>query len=1195
MLRKLLNSGIALVLLSLLATAVSAASTPLTLVPRSEVITTQVKFDAPITRWLAQHPTLKVGVWGPDQPPIYLSVDPTTYEGLAADYIHVLERALDVKVEVHRFASPADAQAALAAGSIDLLSAYNADLYPSDNIVPSLPWLLDHSVLLLRDKEPANSPLNLTGRTLNYIADYSRASELAQAYPDASIKPELSYINAVSAVAWGQSDATWINRSTADFIIRNGFATKFRIIQSPVLSNLNLSFGVSKSNPLLLRAINESLNRIPLASRIGIANRWGLTSDNVIKANPLALTAEEQNWLRTHPEITVLFNATTAPNAFINKEGKLNGVVVDLMNTLASRYGMKFNFIAAHGRAEMIRLGQQHPDALYAVVPMTADYQTTWNVLTTRPYLMTPVVLMVNATSPTLSSLTAMRGRKIAVTQFNPITPWLQQHYPDIAIVTNPSVEMGYAMMKKGEVDGVVTTQFDANYLLASDPERGFKIGIRLGDDIARIAMAANPDNPLLVSIMNKALLDLPPESLQRINAHWQPKNNVLRQPSWRDWQGVIVKVAACIVLVVALLLLWTRHIHRISRQRESARRALADQLAFVRTLIDASPIALYVMDREKRLVHSNPALRQALNAGEDKTLAEYLLESDHLDEQVKDRLRTIIKRVMTDGVPEVYEGPLKLNNAICFVHHWIVPWRDTNNEVVGVIGGWLDISEKEKLVNDLRSAKDEADLANQSKSVFLSSMSHEIRTPMNAIIGLLELEVNEHQQQGINNENVRVAWESAKSLLLLIGDILDLSKIESGTYELRPSCIDVPQLVSSVVNLFENRAREKDLELTLEVELEHTTYLLDPLMINQLVSNLVSNAIKFTDSGSVTVSVYQSQEVNDGRSDLVIDVTDTGPGLTSEQQERIFAPFVQVEGRKARLGTGLGLSICRRLAELMGGELQVESEPGEGASFLFYFSAEACAAETIALSADDDERSMHVLIVDDHSPNRLLLTQQLEMMGHQVIAAESGEQALEILHSGVAVDLITTDVTMPGMDGFELTRHIRQLELQHNKAPKPILGLTAHAQSSVVDKCREAGMNECLFKPVRSAQLHDAVNRLMGRSAFTPVKDIISDDQKRLQALKFLHEEVIRTNRSDLHKLTKMVESGDRLQIAKMAHRLLGGARIMQRNELEEACALLENISQDESCTISDFREALIAITERVDELERQLTADGE
>jgi two-component system sensor histidine kinase EvgS len=276
-----------------------------------------------------------------------------------------------------------------------------------------------------------------------------------------------------------------------------------------------------------------------------------------------------------------------------------------------------------------------------------------------------------------------------------------------------------------------------------------------------------------------------------------------------------------------------------------------------------------------------------------------------------------------------------------------------------------------------------------------------------------------------------------------------------------------------------------------------------------------------------------------------------------------------------------------------MGGELHVESEPGEGASFLFYFSAEACAAETIALRADDEERSLHVLIVDDHSPNRLLLTQQLEMMGHQVTAAASGEEALEILHSGVSIDLITTDVTMPGMDGFELTRHIRHWELQHNMAPQPILGLTAHAQSSVVDKCREAGMNECLFKPVRSAQLHDAVNRLMGRSTFTPAVENIPDDQKRLQAMKFLHEEVIRTNRSDLHKLASMVESGDRPQITKMAHRLLGGARIMQREELEQACALLEKISQDASCTINDFREALIEITYRVEELERHLTSD--
>ncbi|WP_455853525.1 ATP-binding protein [Pantoea endophytica] len=1186
MLRATIFLGYVLTLFGLLSSASLAHSGGLTLLPRSEVITSEIQFDARIRKWLAQHPVIKVGVWGPPQPPIFMNNDPLVYEGLGADYLHVLERALDVKIEVQKFDSATEAQQALRNGEVDILGAFNPDLYPVKDILSSSPWLLDHSALITPINSPSPTSESMRNQKLSYIANNSHQNVLNEEFPGANLKPEEAYLNTMTSVAWGQSRAAWVNRSTAEYLLTYGFTDKVKIANSPVISNLNLSFGVSNKNPLLLRAINESLGRVPLASRIGIANRWGLSSDNVTKANPLALTAEEQNWLRTHPEITVLLDKSAAPNTFVNKEGKMVGAAVDLMNTLSARYGLKFKYVVSSGRSEMVRMGQRYPDALYGSVPEVQPFETTWNVLTTRPYILSPLVLLVAESSPQIADLYQLRGRKIAITTLNPMIDWFHQHYPGITIVSVRTLEEGYAMLKKGQIDAVATNQFSADYMLVTYPNSGLRIGINVGGLTGRSALGANPENPLLISIMNKALIDLPPENLHRIYEQWQPHAETYRAPSWRDWRDVIIQTAVGVGLIVLLLLLWNRQIHRVSRQRESARRALSDQLAFVSTLLDSSPIALYVLDREKRMVHANPALRQTLN---DEAMAEYLLENEHLDQQVKERLSAIIERVIANGEPEIYEGPLKLNDIVYHVYHWVVPWRDANGSIVGVIGGWLDITEKEKLVNALRTAKDEADLANESKSVFLSSMSHEIRTPMNAIIGLLELEVKDHQQQGINNENVRVAWESAKSLLLLIGDILDLSKIESGTYQLRPTCIELPQLVKSVVNLFENRAREKDLALALEVELDDSCYLLDPLMITQIVSNLVSNAIKFTDSGSVSISVYQSPINETGKVDLVIEVSDTGPGLTLEQQQRIFAPFVQVEGRQARLGTGLGLSICRRLAELMSGELQVESEPGDGASFAFYFSAETCEAEVLTLNPQQYSDTLQVLIVDDHSPNRLLLSQQLEMMGHQVIAAEGGDQALAIVNSGEKIDLIITDITMPGMDGFELTRFIRQHEQQHSIVPRPILGLTAHAQSSVTKECLASGMTDCLFKPVRSGPLQEAIHRLLGRTA-PPVSQPAVDEGKRQRAMMVLNEEVIRTNRSDVQKLELMIEQNDRLQIAKMAHRLLGGARIMQENELEKACEWLENISNNSDTTSADIKKSFIKVAYWVDNLEQKL-----
>lgn len=543
-------------------------------------------------------------------------------------------------------------------------------------------------------------------------------------------------------------------------------------------------------------------------------------------------------------------------------------------------------------------------------------------------------------------------------------------------------------------------------------------------------------------------------------------------------------------------------------------------------------------------------------------------------------------------------------------IYHWILPFRDSLGEVQGIIGGWIDISERRELIEELQAAKEQADNANRAKSTFLATMSHEIRTPMNAVIGMLELALKRADQGHLDRPAIEVAYSSAKDLLELIGDILDIARIESGRLTLSPERANLRQLVESVVRVFDGLARQKSLSLLLDLDSGiNNDVLIDPLRFKQILSNLISNAIKFTEQGQVKITLQTLMENDTQQLQLMVAIQDSGVGISKQDQERLFEPFSQADNQLqlARTGAGLGLVICRSLCEMMGGTLKLSSEPGQGTRVDMSFNL--TRLEPVAVSAALREalpqtgEALNILVVDDHPANCLLLCQQLEFLGHRCAVAEHGAQGLELWLED-HFDLVVADCNMPIMNGYDLTRAIRNHERVHGQQHCAIWGFTANAQPEEKQRCREAGMDDCLFKPISLTALSERLNRIHplevsqdkipGLSADTHsetfnIGSVHALTGHRPEMIRRLLEQLLRSSQEDRHELNLLNPRDDRSALSQMAHKIKGAARIIRADRVIETCEAMETACTDASpSTVID--KCLKAMNSAMTDLERAL-----
>ncbi len=496
---------------------------------------------------------------------------------------------------------------------------------------------------------------------------------------------------------------------------------------------------------------------------------------------------------------------------------------------------------------------------------------------------------------------------------------------------------------------------------------------------------------------------------------------------------------------------------------------------SFLQEVVSAIPDPVFVKDSQHRWIFLNDALCEFMGYQREQLLGHSDYEffpADQADVFWAEDAR-VFETGLTRENEELFTDASGQTHTI-WTKKSLFRTSDGQPFLVGII---RDITERKRMEAELIQARERSESATRAKSQFLANMSHEIRTPMNAIMGMTEL-LLDTELQPEQREYADMSLQAARSLLGIINNILDLSRIEAGKVVLDHLVLDLRALLEEVVELFSYRAADKGLELTLQITDPPSQGLVgDPGRLRQVVSNLIDNAVKFTDQGRVAVRAETARQSSE-RILLALQVQDTGIGISPAGQSLLFEEFTQVDGSNKRRhgGTGLGLAITRRLVEEMGGEIEVTSEPGSGTSFRVTLPLLLNPNQDGSLHPEPEEAlplrfAGRVLVVEDNAINQRLAHRMLEKLGLQVDLAGNGQQAVDLSRQN-HYDVILMDCQMPLMDGYEASLAIR------TRSSVPIVAMTAHAMVGDRERCLAAGMDDYLTKPIAQVSLRKTLQR---------------------------------------------------------------------------------------------------------------------
>jgi len=1032
----------------------------------------RLQLDDDDRHWLWARRTLWLGVSRPDRVPFDITTTGRDYEGLTADYAGLLGELLGVQVRVRRYATRSGALDALNRGEIDLLGTANADEAARSGLLLSRPYAENRPLLASRNDRSVPPDPRQPGVRLALREGYLSEEHVHQLFPHARPIFYPSVLNALGAVAFGQADLFLGDALGTQYLLHKSYLTQLQLWPTEPFQDGHYGFALSPANRRLKALVNQALQRIPEQTRLDILQRWNAGTSEFAERQQLDLSPTEQDWLQRHPRVRVAIDEQFLPISYRDDRGEFRGISADLLELITQRSGMAFDIVQGGGFGDMVRRLEDNEVDLLSAVPFSQRRQQ--QVGFTRSWLSNSLVL-VTRDNATVDSLDELAGKRLALVEGSVLEDYLREQHPRIRPLWSDGPLQALERVANGEAQGAVVSLIGARYTIARHYREQLRISSALPVPAMHFAFASRRDASELLSIMNKALLSITPQEMDELTNRWRSEV-IVADSYWRKYRGMILQGFLMTGALLFFAVYWIRGLRRQVRRRQEAEKALCDQVEFMRVMIDGTPNPIYVRDRKGHLITCNVSYLEALGvpfeAVIDQALPEWLIGA----EQAR-QCREAYRQVIALGEAVVEDRELVLAGRRVTIYHWMLPYRGSNGEVNGLIGGWLDISERQQLYQALEMAKDDAEAANRAKTNFLATMSHEIRNPLNALLGMLELALRKSDEGLLDRLALEVASGAARGLRDLVGDILDITRIESGHLTLSPQQVDLHREVESTVRLFEGQARQKRLQLKLDMEGHGPVQvLLDPLRFKQVLSNLISNAIKFTDEGMVCVTL--ALDIGRERVGLHLSVEDTGVGIPADELAQLGNPFRQASNNHqgARSGAGLGLSISQALCAMMGGDVQLDSILGVGTRALVRLDLPRLTpSEAVLASLPQPEAgevaSLDILVVDDYPANRLLLQQQLSYLGHRVVTAANGHEGLRTWVRQ-RFDVLITDCNMPGMNGYDLTRAVREDERRKGKPSVLLLGCTANAQPEERVRCLQAGMDDCLFKPLNLKEL---------------------------------------------------------------------------------------------------------------------------
>jgi PAS domain S-box-containing protein len=644
---------------------------------------------------------------------------------------------------------------------------------------------------------------------------------------------------------------------------------------------------------------------------------------------------------------------------------------------------------------------------------------------------------------------------------------------------------------------------------------------------------------------------------------------------------------------IIGYLLIGTDNTARkqVEAEQRKLDQRLRDQQFYTRSLIESNIDALITTDTSGIISDVNKQMEALTGCTRDELIGAPF-KKFFTDPE---RAGAGIKLVLSEKKVTNYELTARARDGTeVIVSYNATTFYDRDRKLQGVFAAARDMTVLKQIEHTLQEKNIELARASEMKSAFLATMSHELRTPLNGILGMLEL-LSLSRLSGEQRETLEIARDSGRGLVRIIDDVLDHAKIEAGKLEIRLEPVSIARLVRRVICSHRGLGSTKNIALTHSVDSSISPAIMaDPLRILQILDNLVSKALKFTADGTVDIRADLVERF--GTSETVcFSVKDTGIGIEPEAQQRLFQPFEQAGAATARLygGTGLGLSISRRLAEMMGGTIALESTPGLGTTvsltltvpigeaILTEHENDAALNTVTLLAAAAPGAGPVVLAVDDHPTNRELLARQIEALGLRVRTAADGGEALALWLAG-GIDIVVTDCNMPVVDGYALARAIRAQETQEGRLRTPIVAWTANVLPSAAALCRAAGMDDVLTKPAELG----ALSRILSKWLPAPRAQVFGPDdsvavappgpQSELFSLAGLgaiaataaeQNEILRDfithNQSDLSSLRAAQIVMDLPACSRIAHRMKGSSHMVGARELATACEGMERAAR--------------------------------